>query len=154
MDPRVQALSRIAIFSGLASRSLERLAAIASEEEHGGGAYVFREGDRGDKLYLILSGRIRISREVSGMGEEALAILEAGACFGEMSLIDDSPRSADAKVHERCKLLVISKEAMEDAIFLDKDLAYEILWNFVRTLSARLRETNDKMTFLSMSGKF
>jgi len=154
MDPRVQALSKIAIFSGLGTRALERVAAIAAEEEHGGGTFVFHEGDRGDKLYLILSGRVRISREVAGMGEEALAILDPGACFGEMSLIDDSPRSADARVHERCRLLVISKEAMEDALFLDKDFAYEILWNFVRTLSARLRETNDKMTFLSVSGKF
>lgn len=154
MDPRVAALSKIGIFSGIGTRALERLASIAGEEEHGGGSFVFREGDRGDKLYLILTGRVRISREVAGMGEEALAILEPGACFGEMSLIDDSPRSADAKVHERCRLLVISKEGMEDLLFLDKDLAYEILWNFVRTLSARLRETNDKMTFLSVSGKF
>jgi hypothetical protein len=43
---------------------------------------------------------------------------------------------------------------MEDLLFLEKDLAYEILWNFVRILSARLRETNDKMTFLSVTGKF
>ena len=88
------------------------------------------------------------------MGEEALAVLGPGDAFGEMSLIDDFPRSADARVHERCRLLVLSKEAMEDLLFLQKDLAYEILWNFVKTLSSRLRETNDKMTFLSVSGKF
>jgi CRP-like cAMP-binding protein len=57
-------------------------------------------------------------------------------------------------VHDRCRLLVLTKEALEDLLFLDKDLAYEILWNFVRILSSRLRETNDKMTFLSATGKF
>ena len=44
--------------------------------------------------------------------------------------------------------------APEDLLFLDKDLAYEILWSFVKILSTRLRETNDKMTFLSVTGKF
>ena len=88
------------------------------------------------------------------MGEEALAILKAGDYFGEMALIDDFPRSADARVHESCRLFVIAKEHLEDLLFVDRDLAYDLLWNFVRTLSGRLRETNDKMTFLAVSSRF
>ena len=88
------------------------------------------------------------------MGEEALAILRSGAYFGEMSLIDDAPRSAHALVHERCRLFVIAKSDLEDLLFVDRDLAYELLWNFVRTLTTRLRETNDKMTFLATTNKF
>ncbi len=97
---------------------------------------------------------MRISREVAGMGEEALAVLAAGEVFGEMSLLDESPRSADARAHERCRLLVIAKDAFDDLLFLHKDLAFEVLWSCVRMLSARLRETNEKLTFLSTSGKF
>ena len=148
------ALGKIHLFSGIHSKGLERIASICSEETYRLGDVVFREGDVGDKLYLILEGKIRISREVAGMGEEALAVLGAGQAFGEMSLIDDFPRSADARVHERCRLLALTKEALEDLLFLDKDLPNEILWNFVRILSSRLRETNDKMTFLSVTGKF
>ncbi len=150
----VEALARIELFRGIREDGLRRIAAIASEESFRANDVVFREGEIGDKLYLILDGKVRISRNVSGMGEEALAVLPAGAAFGEMSLVDGFPRSADALVHERCRLLVVSKEAFEDLLFLDKDLAYEILWNVVRILSARLRETNDKMTFLSVTGKF
>ena len=149
-----EALSKIKLFTGLHPEGIERLTAVCSEESYRTGDVIFREGEVGDKLYLILEGKVRISREVSGMGEEALAVLAAGAAFGEMSLIDDYPRSADARVHESCRLLVLTKGALEDLLFLDKDLAYEILWNFVKTLSARLRETNDKMTFLSVTGKF
>lgn len=149
-----QVLGRIRLFRGMKPAGLKKIAAIASEEQHKIGHVIFREGEVGNALYLILEGKVRISREVSGMGEEALAVLGPGDAFGEMALIDDTPRSADARVHERCRLLVISKEALEDLLFLHKDLAYEILWNFVRILSSRLRETNDKMTFLSMTGKF
>jgi CRP/FNR family transcriptional regulator, cyclic AMP receptor protein len=154
LGERAAALGKISIFSGLGQAALEQLAGIASEESFRLGDFVFREGSPGDALFLLLGGKIRISREVAGMGEEALAVLGPGDYFGEMSIIDGAPRSADARVHEACSLLVITKDDMEDLLFLNKDLAYEILWSWVRTLSTRLRETNDKMTFLSVSGKF
>ena len=149
-----EALRKTRLFADIHPEGLARIASICAEESYRLGDVIFKEGQIGDKLYLILEGKVRISREVAGMGEEALAVLGAGAAFGEMSLIDDFPRSADARVHERCRLLVLTKNALEDLLFLDKDLAYEILWNFVKILSARLRETNDKMTFLSVTGKF
>ncbi len=156
MNPQeaVEHLGKIKFFSGLPAAYLRRIAEIGIEEEHNGGTTVFQEGDKGDKFYLILSGAVRISRMVPGMGEEALAVLKNGAYFGEMALIDDFPRSAHAIVHEKCRLFVIRKEALEDLLFVDRDLAYELLWNFVRTLSGRLRETNDKMTFVSVTNKF
>jgi CRP-like cAMP-binding protein len=154
MSDVAEALAKIHIFKDLHRDGVERIAAVCAEESYRLGDVIFKEGDVGDKLYLILDGKVRISREVAGMGEEALAVLGPGQAFGEMSLIDDFPRSADARVHERCRLLVLTKTALEDLLFLDKDLAYEILWNFVKILSARLRETNDKMTFLSVTGKF
>jgi CRP/FNR family cyclic AMP-dependent transcriptional regulator len=147
-------LGTIQLFRGLAPTGLERIAAIAGEESHRTNSFVFREGEIGDKLFLILEGKVRISRNLAGMGEEALAVLGPGEAFGEMSLIDDVPRSADAVVHEDCRLLVITREAFEDLLFIHKDLAYEILWNFIKTLSGRLREANDKMAFMSVTGKF
>lgn len=150
----LRSLGDVQLFSGVSHKGLRLVAEISRQASYKVGQYIFREGEPGDALYLITAGKVRISRDVAGMGEEALAILAEGDAFGEMSLIDESPRSADAKVHESCELLVIKKEALEDLLFLEKDLAYELLWNFVRTLSKRLRETNNKMTFLSITGKF
>ena len=151
---REDQLARVSFFDGLTRDALTLIAQVTTEESHGLGTKIFQFGDPGDKLFIILDGRVRISREVSGMGEEALAVLGAGEVFGEMALLDESPRSADARVHERCRLLVISKDAFDDLLFLHKDLAFEVLWSCVRMLSSRLRETNDKLTFLSTSGKF
>jgi CRP-like cAMP-binding protein len=147
-------LSKTKFFAGLPHGHLLRIADLGSEEEHRPNESIFAEGDKGDKFYMILDGAVRISRLVPGMGEEALAILKSGDYFGEMSLIDDSPRSAHALVHERCRLFVVRKEDLEDLLFVDRNLAYEVLWKWVRTLSGRLRETNDKMTFLSTTSKF
>jgi CRP/FNR family transcriptional regulator, cyclic AMP receptor protein len=153
-EKAVEMLSKISLFSALQPSYLRRIANLGIEEDYPLGALIFKEGAPGDKMYLILSGAVRISRQVPGMGEEALAVLRAGTHFGEMALIDDFPRSADARAHEACRLFVVRKEDMEDLLFVDRDLAYDLLWSFVRTLSARLRETNDKMTFMAVTSKF
>jgi len=154
MSLREDQLARVSFFDGLTREALALIAQVTTEESHGLGTRIFQYGDPGDKLFIILEGKVRISREVSGMGEEALAVLGAGEVFGEMALLDESPRSAGAIAHERCRLLVITKDAFDDLLFLHKSLAYEVLWSCVRVLSGRLRETNDKLTFLSTSGRF
>ncbi len=154
MTDRLEQLSAITLFAGLKPAALELVAQVATEETHARGTKIFRHGEPGDKLYLILEGKVRISREVPGMGEEALVVLGPGQVFGEMALLDESPRSADANVHETCRVLAIPKDGFDDLLFLYKDLAYEVLWSIVRMLAERLRETNDKLTFLSTSNKF
>jgi len=154
MEERIDQLARVELFSGLKPQGIELIAKVSTEETHAVGTKIFQHGDAGDKLYLILEGKVRISREVPGMGEEALAVLGPGQVFGEMALLDESARSADARVHERCRVLAIPKDGFDDLLFLHKDLAYEVLWSIVRMLVSRLRETNDKLTFLSVSGKF
>lgn len=150
----LEILAQIDIFAGLPPVHLRRVVDIGTQEHYKKGARVFAEGDAGDKFYLILDGAVRISRFVPGMGEEALAVLRGGAYFGEMSLVDEAPRSAAAIAHESCRLFVVHRSDLEDLLFVDRDLAYELLWNLVRTLSRRLRATNDKMTFLATTNKF
>jgi CRP-like cAMP-binding protein len=153
-EKAVELLSKISLFGALQPSYLRRIAALGVEEDYETGALIFKEGEHGDRMYLILSGAVRIGRQLPGVGEEALAVLRAGTHFGEMALIDDFPRSADARAHEPAKLFVIHKKDMEDLLFVDRDLAYDLLWSFVRTLSGRLRETNDKMTFMAVTSKF
>lgn len=150
----VTKLGESSLFSGLGEAVLRRLARTGTRLTISRNDFVFHEGDGGDKVYIVLEGAVRISRTVPGMGEEALAVLRAGSAFGEMALIDGSPRSADALAHEAVELFVIEKEEMEKLMFVDRALAGEVLWRLVRILAKRLRETNDKMTFLSITGRF
>ncbi len=132
---REDQLARVSFFDGLTREALSLIAQVTTEESHAYGTRIFQYGDPGDKLFIILEGKVRISREVSGMGEEALAVLGAGEVFGEMALLDESPRSAAAIAHERCRLLVIAKDAFDDLLFLHKSLAYD----FARLVSPTSR---------------
>jgi CRP-like cAMP-binding protein len=148
-------LAQIDLFAGLPAAHLRRFVDIGKEQKFGSGQTIFEEGSVGDTFSLVLEGAVRISRLVPGMGEEALAVLRPGAYFGEMSLIDDAPRSATALAHESStRLFSLARRDLEDLLFVDRDLAYDFLWNFLRTLSRRLRATNDKMTFLATTSKF
>ena len=141
----VSFLKKIALFEGLTASQLQKVAALAVRSDHVGSQPIFKEGDRGEAMYIIISGKVRISKHLPGVGEEALAILETGQYFGEMALIDDSPRSADAIAHIPCTLCAIKRDRLESLMFTDKDLGSTLLWTFVRTLSERLRETSDKI---------
>jgi CRP-like cAMP-binding protein len=148
----VEILKKVALFEGMTSSQLRKLAAALNEVQHPMNAHIFREGDLGDSMFIIADGKVRISKLVPGIGEEALAILEKGQYFGEMSLIEEGPRSADAIAHSPCTLYELSREKLDQVMFTDKELASVLLWTFVRTLSARLRETNDKIrAFFALS---
>jgi CRP/FNR family transcriptional regulator, cyclic AMP receptor protein len=151
----INVLKKVTLFEGLTSEQLQKVAAIAKEKQFQGADRIFKEGERGDEFFVIMSGRVRISKNVPGVGEEALAILEPGSYFGEMALIDDTPRSADAFAHIPATVAAIKRDQLDALMFTDKDIAYVLLWTFVRTLSDRLRETNDKIkAFFAMSARF
>ena len=151
----IRALRGVSLFDGLLPLHLERIAALVVEVVVKKNTAIFQHGDEGDGLYLITSGAVRISRSVAGMGEEALAVLKPGMYFGEMSIVDDDvPRSADAIAHEDTRLLRLPKDDLRDLMFVDRELAYELLWRFVRTLSMRLRDSNDRLLMLTVTSKF
>jgi CRP-like cAMP-binding protein len=148
-------LKKIPLFEGLNTPQLEKVGAITAERIVESSERIFKEGDTGNEFYIITEGRVRISKHVPGVGEEALSILDPGAYFGEMALVDDTPRSADAIAHTRCKLRVIKRDELDGLMFTDKDIAYTLLWTFVRTLAVRLRDTNEKIkAFFAMSARF
>lgn len=140
---------------GLSSKELRLLAAFSSEEMFKAGQNIFMEGERGDKLFIILEGQVRISKFIPGVGEEALAILERGDFFGEMALIDRAPRSADAKAHTDVTVLPIESKLLTDILSKDVDSSYQFLYILCKILSRRLREINLKVyQWRMMSGGF
>jgi len=138
-------LSQVYLFRELTPGEMERLLSISKEKKVKKNEVVFREGDIGDAFYLIVTGGVRISTFVPGVGEEALTILREGEYFGEMALIDDAPRSASAIANDDTMLLYIGKDDFRKLLERQTDIAYKLLWIFTKTLSARLRKTDEQL---------
>jgi CRP/FNR family transcriptional regulator, cyclic AMP receptor protein len=152
MSSTAELLKAVAIFKDLDDNEIGEIAAVCKEEKFNSGEYIFREGEAGNRLYLIVEGEVRISRDVPGSGEEALAVLKKGALFGEMSVFDRSERSTHAIANGGCTLLTVSRADFEMLLDLNREMAYKVLWACVRLLSVRLRSTNDSLrSFLAMS---
>ena len=147
-------LKQSEIFSDLDEDEVARVSEICEVQELKFDEYIFREGDKGDRLYIIAKGEVRISRDLPGTGEEALAVLKTGACFGEMAVLDPSERSTDAISNTRCSLLSITRSDFELLLNTDRELASKVLWSLVRLLCQRLRITNDNLKSILVMSMF
>lgn len=127
-----------------------------------GGEVIFRQGEPGDSLFIILEGRVRIEKEVDhspadyssadgghGGGDVVLlARFKTGDFFGEMSLVDIEPRSATARIEASSVLLEVSIDRLCAQCYDSgkNELLILLMTNLARTLSRRLRETNEKLS--------
>ena len=145
----VEASDKIALLEeqGLTGSELNTLAKFSEVKRFDGGANIFHEGDQGKEMYAILDGAVRISKYIAGGGEEALAILHRGDFFGEMSLIDGAPRSADAQAHQGpVTLVAFDDRTIRDVMAGDPHAALELMKLLCRLLCQRLREIDEKVT--------
>jgi CRP/FNR family transcriptional regulator, cyclic AMP receptor protein len=115
---------------------------------HPAGAVLFREGEPGEKMYVLRSGRVRIWKRISD-AEVTLAVLGAGEFFGEMALLEGLPRSASATVMEESLLIEVEQPAFETLVRSRGEIAVRLM----RRLSARLRAADRQIqALMSRSG--
>jgi hypothetical protein len=125
------------IFGSLPAENLAALSAVTTEVRLPAGAVLFREGEPGDSLYLVTSGRVHIVK-----GGSKIAVVAKGTCFGEMAVLDQSPRSADAIIgDEAAVLLRIGSEEFYEVLAENPALAQDL----IRLLSRRLREATARI---------
>ena len=127
---------RIALFRGLDAASVARIFADGVSVEAAPGQIIFRKGDPGDKLYVILSGEVQIFDE-----SRDLARLGNGFMFGEIAPFDTQPRSASARALSATSLLALNLDLLQN--ILPKDVALTLLTNIVCIVSNRLRQSNE-----------
>ena len=141
-------LKRVQIFEGLSAPELAEILMLGAVKEYAREDVIFEDGAPGDCFFVIYEGSVRISKMFENMGEEALTVLGAGDFLGEMSFFDNEPRSARALAHEDAKLLELSNQSLKEHLERRPDVALKFLWGFARTLSHRVRDTNQKFSSL------
>ena len=135
---RVALLRAAPVFTGLPRRLLGRLAVRFVEKGYAAGDLVFREGDPGKALFVVLEGAVAITRATSD-GDRLLRAVGPGGCFGEMALIDDFPRSASAAITAPSRLLILYKTDFDALIEGQPRIALVTLQNLLRILVTYVR---------------
>ena len=118
------------------------------------GATLAAAGTRGEEAFLVAEGRLRVSVEIPGAGEEALAILRPGEIAGEMSLVDDAPRSADLHAHNGpATVYVLSRDVFRHLMESGDPQGAPLLAGIAVILARRLEQTLKKTAgFRILSG--
>jgi CRP/FNR family transcriptional regulator len=132
------------LLARLPDDDLKALAARGRVRRFNAGATLFHEGDPGDAIYVVVDGRIRMSRLSGGGTEATLALIGPGDCTGELSLFDGRPRSATATAMQATRTFVVSRDDFVDWIRERPGASLALL----ETLSLRLRRTNEIVTDL------
>ena len=135
----LEALRSVPLFASLDDAAATELRSLLSDRTVPQNTRLFKQGDKGDAMYLIESGRVRISIRDDDDQEVTLAELAQGDFFGEMAIIDGRQRSADAKVIEDARFAILSRESFLSFVRNNPDVALEML----SALTERLRRTDD-----------
>ena len=128
---KVLFLKSIDLFSQIPGEDLAQVALIATEEAREANEDIFIEGDLGDALYLVLEGKVRVHRQ-----DRTIAELGERECFGEIAILDASPRSATVTALSDVSLLKIAREDFEELL----QEKHAIAQGVIRVLTRRLRE--------------
>jgi len=139
-------LRAVPLFASLPEDQLRMLTTTVSRRSVTRGTNVVAAGDLTDSLYIIISGRLKVMMSDADGKEVILAILGPGEFFGEMGLIDDSPRSASVLAIEPCELLAIAKRDFKSCLAGNFDMTMALMRGLVR----RLREADRKIGSLAL----
>jgi len=135
----IDVLRRVPLFASLPEAELRAFAPLMRERKFPKGSVILMEGDPGDALYLIAGGQVKVILIGEDGREVILSVLGEGSFFGEMSLLDDEPRSAHVVAMADASLLQLRRDDFEARLRSSPDVAIGLL----RELSRRLRRADD-----------
>ncbi len=139
MDETNEVLSKAPLFEALDEEGAAALRSSITEVRLGRGQTLFSEGDEGDRLYVMLSGKVKLTRKSADGRENLLAVLGPGEMLGELSLFDPGPRTASAVAVTDAVLAGLGHDDLRPFIMRQPEVAVHLL----KALATRLRRTND-----------
>lgn len=143
VDLPLNALRKVKILDSMNEQQLGRFVQFMEIAKVARQDIVVAQGDPGDAMYLVLSGRLRVRQLISGK-ETVLATLGVGEFFGEISLFDEGPRSADVVANEASTLLVIRTDRFHEFVETMPEVAAPFLVAMGRTMGDRIRADNER----------
>ena len=144
---KIQFLRQVALFRSLSDKALLDLSAITIEQTIPPKNMVFKEGDKGDALYIVKSGKVNVLKRNSSGADSVLVSLGKGAVIGDMAIIDDQPRSASIATIQETTFLILTKDDFRNLLADVPEISFQIL----KMTTERLRATNVHLKELEAS---
>ncbi len=141
----LDSLRAVPLFSQVGEADLDNVAALLIERRYPKNSVVVEEGLTGDYMYVIRSGRVKVTKASDDGREKIMDFLESGAFFGEMALLDNAPRSASVRTLEPSILAALSRRDFIGLLRKSPDLALSL----IQELTRRLRDTDEQATSVS-----
>jgi CRP-like cAMP-binding protein len=138
LTPRQLRLQNTSLFRSLKPLEIKLVDGLMHERRYLPDEIVFDEGEEGQALYLVMSGRVQISRAHS-RGRQIVGELNSGGVFGDLALLDNSPRSAQARALDACELAVFFRDDFLALMETDAVIGYKISLALARHIGHRLR---------------
>lgn len=138
LGTQARALSAVPLFQSLEEKEIEKLAQLLEEVSYRGGETVFHQNDAGDAMYIVRDGAVRIWTRDQDVHEVTLAVLDPGQFFGELAVLDGSPRSATATSSQDTVVYRLSQKDFHAFMLAHPSVALTM----IREIGARLRQTN------------
>jgi len=146
---KVELLEKAVIFQGLSRKELYEVEKVTYDRSYQPGEYIFRKGNPGDGMYIIMEGGVQIVDERGDKGDEVTLIaLSDGDFFGEIALLDESARSASAKCTKPTQVIGFFRGDLIDLLNRRPIVGSKIILSVSRVLGERLRKTNDRVNVL------
>lgn len=142
-------MARIPFLQGLLPAEVEALCSAGRVREFGKGDFVFRQGDEGQELFVIISGEVAIELTLPEGGTRTLAGLQAGTVFGEINFLVGSQRTATARALRDTRLLVFRRDDVESLEGIGRQAAANMMETIARVLALRLANMNREMSALT-----
>jgi CRP/FNR family cyclic AMP-dependent transcriptional regulator len=139
-------LKSVPLFANFPDEQLRMLVTVVSRRSAPRGSVIMAAGDQIDSLYIVISGRLKVMMSDADGKEVILSLIGPGEFFGEMGLIDDSPRSASVVAIEPCELIAITKREFNKCLADNFEMAMGVMRGLVR----RLREADRKIGSLAL----
>jgi CRP/FNR family transcriptional regulator, cyclic AMP receptor protein len=139
-------LKSVPLFASFPDEQLRMLVTVVTRRSAPRGSVIMAAGDQIDSLYIVISGRLKVMMSDAEGKEVILSLIGPGEFFGEMGLIDDSPRSASVVAIEPCELIAITKREFNKCLAENFEMAMGVMRGLVR----RLREADRKIGSLAL----
>jgi CRP-like cAMP-binding protein len=138
-------LRDVRVFETFSDGDLSAIAERLRHRELRGRQILFREGDRGEEMFIVRRGTMLISKAVTGKVEQVLVRVEPSDFFGEMTLFDGSPRSATAQAETDVELLVLGRDSLQALTETNPSAAAAFFYAMVKVFMERLRRSTQQV---------